>query len=658
MVERGLRKGVVSRRSVLVVGGAAAAVSALAGCDALSTEPEEQGGGRQSGPKGAEAPMLAERVKAGDLPRVEERIPADALVIEPTESVGLYGGTWNSWLHGAAAIYVFMVQTGYEPLVRWDPEWEEIIPNIAESWDIGADGREYTFVLREGMRWSNGDPFTADDVVFSYRDVISNRDIYPVHPNQFVAGGEPATIEKVDDYTVKFTFAVSNGVFLQHLATANGGEYLTVPRAYMSEFHQDFNDHVDAVVAEEQAADWVELFLGKNDRWINPDRPTINAWFITAPVGEGARTVFERNPYYWKVDPDGSQLPYIDRVSYEVIGDLEVALLKTANGEIHFNHPTFTGGLTTAANKETLAKNREAGGYDFVDSTSSSMNLMSIGLNLNHPDPDLREIFGNRDFRIGLSHAINRQEIIDVVYRRQGEPWQAAPREESEYYIEELAKQYTEYDTDLANEHLDRAGLSERNSGGFRERPDGSQLSFGIGVVTEEPQQIDALEMVSEYWREVGIDMTVQVEDRTLHVDRRDANKHDAYVWTGDGGLRDGLLNPGWFFPFSTNGWAPLWARWYQSGGESGEEPIGPVREQMRLYDEVKKSVDPGRQRELFMAMLEIAREEFWVIGTILPVGLFGTVRNDFRNVPEWIPGSWLYPSPGPTRPEQYYIAD
>jgi ABC-type transport system substrate-binding protein len=650
-----------SRRDALrLAGGLALTSVTLAGCDLLSTDPGgSDAGGNAGAAKGKQAPSLDKLVKSGDLPPVADRLPKNPLVVQPISEIGRYGGTWRSYIDGLAAVgYKFFVELGYDPLVSWKPDWSDVIPNLAESWDVENGGQAYTFHLRQGVKWSDGEPFTADDLAFMFENVWGNKELSPIPPTMFSSGGKLATFEKIDDFTVRVVFDAPSALFIRRLATPSATSLLT-PRHYMEKFHPDFNSDANAQAKDEGFADWIEYFWNRNTAPSNSDRPSLNAWLLKTAVDESSgRAVWERNPYYWKVDPDGSQLPYIDKVTYEIM-DLEVALLRTTSGDLDLNAPALTGGVTTLDNKPVLARGRDKGGFEFVEGVPGSMNQGVVCLNLNHKDPVLREIFQNRDFRIGLSHAINREEIVNAVYQRQGEPWQAAPRRESEFFTEKLAKQYTEYDVDLANEHLDRAGYSQRDGNGNRLGPDGKRIVFSMEAVTNEPNQISAMELVRTYWGKVGIEMRVKTEDRTLFYDRKAANLHDASVWTGDGGLYDADLDPRYYFPYSgESNYAPLWATWYTSLGAEGEKPPAAAVEQMKLYDQYAGTVDKAEAGDLFRQVLQIAEEQFWVIGLVSVDGTYGTVRKNFRNVPKKIPAAWLYPAPGPTRPEQYYIAD
>ncbi len=291
------------------------------------------------------------------------------------------------------------------------------------------------------------------------------------------------------------------------------------------------------------------------------------------------------------------------------------------------------------------------------------MNQAAITLNLTHKDPVKRQIFQNKDFRIGLSHAINRQEIIDVVFVSQGEPWQLAPRKETPWFNERLAKQYTEYDLKKANEHLDKVA-PQKDGEGFRLGPDGKRISFNVEVTAGSPgaeAAPQALELVQGHWRKVGIEMQVKNEDRALLYTRKNANEHDAVVWAGDGGLKDGLVEMRYYFPFSfESNFAQAWTAWYNPGGNPRTQPEEPpeiVKKQMALYDQIRVTPDEGKQIELVKQIMEIAADQFYAMGLALPPNSYGIVKNNMKNVPAkmyFTGGPWL--NPAATNPQQYFF--
>jgi peptide/nickel transport system substrate-binding protein len=310
--------------------------------------------------------------------------------------------------------------------------------------------------------------------------------------------------------------------------------------------------------------------------------------------------------------------------------------------------------IATNSNKPVFVDNMKKGDYSFFETIPSSMNGMVLSLNQTHKDKQLRTIFQDLNFRAGLSHAINRKEMIDVLWVGQGEPWQLAPRPTSPYANEKLAKQYTEFDVKKANEYLDKV-LPKKDANGMRLMPDGKPMAFTMEISNTGKEWMDAGPMLQKYWKAVGIDMTPKVEDRALMYTRKDANEFDAMVWGGDGGL-DVVLEPRWYFPYSAESqFGELWQYWYNKDPR-GEEPPAAQKKQMELYDQLKATGDTKKQDELMKQILQIAQEQFNAIGIVLPTNGYGIVKNNFKNVPKTMPGAWLYPNPGPTNPEQYFI--
>ena len=650
----------MTRRDCLRAGSVGLVAALGSGCELLSTDPASKepaaGGGA---PASKEAAPLAAKVKAGTLPPLQERLPASPLVLQPTDRPGVHGGRWHTCTQSVPGDTYEMI--GYDGLVRWDPGWTKVIPNIAESWEISDGGRVYTFTLRARMKWSDGSPFTAEDIAFAYSDVLQNKDLFPVFPQWLTVGERPGALEALDDHTVRFRFAEPHALLLDRLATPDGNILTALPKAYFRKFHPRYNPDAKQLAKEEGFSSWTELFSARGGLgllelgpWQTPDLPTLLAWKVAKPMDADGHLVAERNPYYWKTDPQGRQLPYLDQVVINVVKDPQVAALQTTEGR--YSLPPSD--LLTLQDKPVMAAARSKGQFHFVDWVTSTMNDALVALNLTHRDPALRDLFQNKDFRIGLSYAIDRSEVIRGVYQRQGKPWQVGPRRESEYFDEKLAMQYTEHDVEKANEYLDRAGLDQRDAQGFRLRADGARVAFTLEIPTGfKPAWTDAAELLEGYWKNVGILMRIKSETDTLFAERVEANQHDAVMYDGNAGLRDALLDPTWYFPYGSGSYfAVEWGTWYTSGGRSGAAPPAPAREQMKLYNKVKATIDHQEQRDLFMQILRIAQEQFYVIGLVQPAVGYNVVQDNLHNVPKSVSEAWLYPDPGPTRPEQFFV--
>ncbi|WP_376093171.1 ABC transporter substrate-binding protein [Roseomonas sp. CCTCC AB2023176] len=637
--------------------GRRAALAGVAGAAALSL------GGRGAAAQGAarEAPDLARQVAANALPPLNQRLPSDPLVVTPVERVGRHGGTLRRGLRGSADHNGILRLVGNQGLTRWNLQFTDVLPGVASRWEVSADATEFTFHLRPGMRWSDGQPFTADDVVFSMTECLGNSELYRSYPSLYVVNGRPPEVTKVSDTAVRFKFAGPYGLFLQQLATPLGQHATLFPRHYARHFMPGGDPDLLTKARAAGYSDWPSFFRARMgdieipSRWSNPQKPTLDPWVIQEPyTGGSTRVTMRRNPYFWQVDTQGNQLPYIDGVTFSIAQDVESLMLDAIGGRLDIQERH----LDSLQNKPTLARNAQRGGYRVFDTTSANSQQMSIYLNIVHKDPAMRAMLGNKDFRVALSHAIDRAEIIEAVYLGQGEPWQHGPRPGHPWYHEKLARQYTELDRNKSNQMLDALGYSRRDSANFRLRPDGQRVAFTINVIpTLNPDHVDALELVKRHWAAVGVDMRVGSIERALFYTRMDANDHDAMVWLGPGGL-DPMLDARDYVAMHPQGslQAIPWAQWYASNGREGQEPNENMRERMRLYDEAKTKVNVADQAPLMKRVFDLAADAFEIFGVSLSPNLFGIAVNRLKNVPNGMPQAWSWPNPGPSMPQQYFF--
>jgi peptide/nickel transport system substrate-binding protein len=610
-----------------------------------------------------EAPILAEMVKAGKLPPVDQRLPQNPMLVQPEKRVGVYGGVWRLAMVKRDPIFMLRVM-GYESLVRWDEGWTKVIPNVAQSYTASPDSKTFTFKLRQGMKWSDGQPFTADDIVFWYEAIYLNEELHFLVDTWIDVGKDKLKVEEQGAYTVIFRFAEPQGLFLQRLATLWGAFPTSFPRHYLAQFHKDYNPNIDRLVAQAGVKNWVELFKEKTRQDLNgnlfstvPELPTLFAWVIEpgsfnadgtpAPVVKAVR-----NPYYWKIDTDYNQLPYIDRLEFQVVDQAADILPLVQAGKVDMQDRNIPA-------EAALPENQAQGGYGLFKLVSSFSNYMAISFNETHADPVKRQIFQNKDFRIGLSYAINRPAIIQAA-RLDVEPAQVAPLPGTPFYSEQMATQYLEYNVELANEYLDRAGYSRRDAAGFRLGPDGRRISFTMLIPTPLPHGDFSvhLPMIQADWQAAGIEMAIEIVSRADAEKRWANNEYDVTAFTGAGGY-DVILAPRHYVPaegiWSQQGM--LWSNWYNSPRDpQAEEPPAPVKETISLYRQVLQTADPDQQNELMGQILHIAAEQFQVMG-IHRVPVFnGIVKPDFHNVPQLMFYAANYPHPAPTNPCQYFI--
>ncbi|GAB4428360.1 MAG: ABC transporter substrate-binding protein [Chloroflexi bacterium OHK40] len=610
-----------------------------------------------------EAPMLARLVEAGSLPPVDQRLPKNPLVVEVLDQIGVYGGEWTMGMEEDDNV-TLLKSILYDGLVRWNLDWTAVEPNLAESWKVENGGAKYTFKLREGVKWSDGTPFTSADILFWAEKIRLNDELHGDFPGwmQVIVDGEDVdpVVTAPDPTTVIFEWPVPNGLFLQRLAIPNGLELTHYQAEYAKRFLPEFNPNLDAEVAAAGLSSWVELWEAKvafdlsgiTARNQNPELPTLTAWVLKNRLGESQVLNAERNPYYWKVDAEGQQLPYIDSVRYSIVSDREVLVLSALNGEIGLQDRR----VGDFSSKPVLADGREKGGYDFYETISSNMNTDVISLNLTHKDPVKREIFNNRLFRQALSVAINRQEIIDLVYVSQGQPWQAAPVPTSVFADEEMGTQFTQYDPAQAEAWLDEAGYT-RGADGRRVGPDGNPIEFVILADRDR----DPMPQVIANWEAIGITAIFSSVERTLFRERVNANDHDATAWSGNGGSGfDTVLLPSFYMPFDQEShFGIAWRIWANDPEDEGaEEPPAPVQEQIALYKQLRTTADEAEQAELMRQILAIAKEQFYVFGIALPAPGFGIVKNSYGNVPRTMFDAYNWPNPAAAKAEQFFIRE
>jgi peptide/nickel transport system substrate-binding protein len=617
--------------------------------------------GRAFAQAGKEAPAFAKMVADGKLPALAQRLPASPMVVT-AEKAGVYGGSLRRGLRGSADHNGILRLVGNQGLVRWNMGFTEVLPNVAEKWDVNEASTEFVFHLRPGMKWSDGKPFTADDVVFAIEDCAKNPELYKSVPSQLTIGGKPCQVSKVNDHTVKFTFASSYALFLEQLATPLGQHPTLFPKHYCSQFHPKYNPKAAEQAKAANFSDWAGLFRARcgdieiPSRWGNVAKPTLDPWVISEPyTGGSTRVVMERNPYFWQVDQTGQQLPYIDRLSFSIAQDVESLMLDALSGKLDIQERH----IDSLQNKPTLTQNMQKGGYRLLELIASGAQQVQIYLNLTHKDPAMRQMFGNKEFRQALSLGINRKEIIDIVYLGQSQPYQTGPRPGHPWHHTKLSTQFTEHDPKQANAILDKLGYAKRDAQNFRLRPDGKRIFFAIDVIpTLYPDAVDTLELIKRHWADIGVDIKVNTIERALYYTRGDSNDHDAATWPGPGGL-DPVLDARDYLAQHPQGsrYAIPWTLWYVSGGKDGQEPPESQKRRMKLYEQALATANIKRRGDLMKQVFDLTADAFETIGVCLAVNSFGIVRNNLQNVSKAMPNSWSWPNPGPALPQQFFFS-
>lgn len=599
-------------------------------------------------PAGAiDSPYFAERVAAGALPPVAERLPDMPRVIEMARRQrlpGRHGGDIRM-LMGDQRDLRMMTLYGYTRLIVYDDDLE-LVPDLLERFEV-EQGRVFTLHLRTGHRWSDGSPFTTEDFRYWWEDVANNARLSPGGPPQaLLPGGEPPRIEILSETQIRYSWTTPNPTFLPALADAQP-TYLFMPSRYLKQFHERYADkrELAATIAENRVRDWGALHERKSRMYRpeNPKLPTLEPWRNTTPL-PAEQFVFERNPYFHRIDENGRQLPYADRVTM-TIGTSALVPAKTAAGEsdlqaryLRFDNYTFLKDASKRMNIEVKLWKRAEGSY------------FALLPNLNAIDPVWRDL--NRDvrYRRALSVAINREDVNKVIFFGLARVSGNTALPESPLYDARLAALWTQHDPALANRLLDEIGLTKRDDDGVRLLPDGRRLEFSIETAGENTEETDILDLVKQDFIAVGIKIYPRSTQRDVFRRRILAGQTVMSAWAGmDNALVTPDMEPDALAPTSPAQYQwPRWGQFFESNGREGERPaLAETNELVRLYQQWRISVTKQERRKIWQEMLAINADQLFTIGvingTLQPI----VTSRDLRNVPNeglysFEPGAFL----------------
>lgn len=587
---------------------------------------------------------------------VAGELPAEPSVAVISGEIGVPGGELRT-LVGSNRDTRLLVVYGYARLVGYDPQLE-LVPDILGSLEV-EDERVFTFGLRQGHRWSDGVPFTAEDFRYYWEDVANNADLSPTGPsNLLLVDGELPTVEIIDDLTIRYSWSKPNPFFLPALAGARP-LFIYRPAHYLRAFHERYADpaEIERMVAAERARDWAQLH-GRRDRMYrfdNPDLPTLQPWVLqTRPPA--VRFIAERNPYYYRVDPEGQQLPYIDRFILEVV-DGRLIPIKTGAGEtdlqargLFFKDYTF------------LKASEEHNDLDTRRWRSARGAHLALYPNLNATDPAWRELFRDARFRRALSLGVDRHEINQVLYFGLALEGNNSILPDSPLYREPYRYAWADFDLDAANQLLDDIGLAERDSKGLRLLPDGRAMHLIIETAGEESEQTDVLELIHDGWLKLGIKIFTKPLQREVLRNRIFAGETLMTVWYGiENGIPSAGMSPEAFVPSSQQQFQwPRWGQYFQTKGQAGEPPdMAEAKRLLELYGKWQNAGSTETREGIWREILEIYSDQVFSIGLIGGVPQPIAVNDRLRNVPEegiynWEPGAHF----GIYRPDTFWWAN
>lgn len=604
----------------------------------------------------AEVPYFGNAIANGTLPPMLERLPEHPKVIDfagENKTIGKYGGQFVTIMGRSKDIRMAVVY-GYARLIGYD-ENLDLKPDILESLDVNDAGNEFTLHIRKGHKWSDGTPFTAEDFRYYWEDIVNNDELFPVGPPRFLfVGDEQATFEIIDEYTVRYSWSKPNPFFLTELA-ATRPPFIYRPAHYLKQFHAKYRDpaELDAMVKERGLRSWAVLHtdLDRPYKLSNIERPSLEPWLITTEEPSD-RFVFVRNPYYHRVDPEGNQLPYMDKMIFN-IANSKLVPAKVGAGEVDLQSRILSLKDYTFLKQSEPQQNYNVRLWDVGAGAYAALYP-----NLTCSDPVWREVLRDVRFRRALSLAINRTEINRVMFFGLAQPTNNTVLPKSPLFKPEYRENYIQFDLERANALLDEMGLSERNSDGIRLLPDGRPMEIIVETTGENPEHDDMLELVRDSWRKVGIKMFVKGLQREVLRNRAYTGETIMSIFNGvDNGLATPNSVPSEFVPVQqdTLQW-PKWGQYYQTDGEAGEAPDMPAaKELMDLYQKWQTGNDAARV-EAWQKILDINSENMFSIGLIGNVPQPVVVDKDMRNVPEkgihsWEPGAFF----GIYRPDTFW---
>jgi len=576
----------------------------------------------------SEPPYFAEKLSKKELPPLAERLPRTPIVID---RAGQYGGDIVTLIPRARDIR-YISTYSYTRLVGYDRNLQ-LQPDLLEKID-NEDDRVFTFTLRAGHRWSDGSPFTTEDFRYYWEDIALNKDLSPAGPPEFMlVDGKRPRFEVIDERTVRYTWDKPNPRFLPQLAAPlDPGIYRA--SKYLKQFHAKYADKaaLDEQAKKQKLKSWAALHNRMDDmkEQTNPDLPTLMPWRVTnaAPAN---RFVFERNPYYHRVDTQGQQLPYVDRI----IMDVSASGLFAAKANAGEEDLLFRG--LSMSDIPVLKEGEKAQNYKTLLWPYARGTELALYPNLNANDPVWRKL--NRDirFRRALSLGIDRKTLNNALLFGLGVEGNNMVVAESPLFSPELRTLNATYDPDEASRLLDGIGLTERNGAGIRLLPDGRELEIIVETDGESSLVVDGLTLIGEFWREIGVRLFVKPQDRTVLRNRAFAGQTIMVAAQGfDNAIPTAIMPPTEFVPMRQDNYSwSKWGQYIETKGQNGEQvDIPEAKRLLDLYATWMNTSDEAVQADSWREILRNHAENQWVIGTVAGALQPIVVRNGLLGLP------------------------
>ncbi|MFD2079061.1 ABC transporter substrate-binding protein [Actinopolymorpha cephalotaxi] len=705
-------KAMLNRRTFLYGTAAAAGGVMLAACSSGGGSTDGSGpkknagdGGNASTAKGSntkalpkpskfqESPLLAEQVKAGKLDAIEKRLPenpfviphkwvkpgkfgGDLLMISPSASGGAIDASNKEYMYG-------------HTLLRWLNDGLAITGGLVESWEHNADASEWTLHFRKGLRWSDGEPWSTEDIMFWWNDLVLNTDHSETPPDECKSGtGKVATLSAVDPNTLTMKFDAPAPLTADRLAmwvkgTNGNGPKWMVPAHFAKQYHPKYNKKVGKSWASAGG-----LFETKVDFSRNPDCPTMTGWKLKS-IKEGRSIVWERNPYYHCVMPNGDQLPYVDTLNMSVVQDKQVGKLQMQQGKLDYVHGPFFG--VALPDISAMKQSQKTSKLDVLLWDGGSGTGSVFFFNYDHKDPKLRKLIREPKFRKALSMATKRADMQKAIYFNTGEQTTGtlSPKAK-EYKVNDEGKQVYQqwrdsalkYDPAAAKKLLDELGVVDKDGDGYREFPDGSKLKFTLDFpadTTDDHKQKNSY--LERDWKAIGIKAQQNPVAPQGWGDLWNNGKlTSTTAWeVGDG--PNHLVYPQWLVPIENSRYCPLEGSWYNVRGTPDEgkqanvdpfkrtpprmepEKGGPIDQLWKIYDKSKVEPDEMKRTQMVWEMIKIhIKYGPFFQGSVANTPQVVLARQGLMNIPKkenlaqgGFVNPWIHPTPAVYDPETFF---